>query len=184
MKEVDNFLIAEINSRKRLIKVLNKYFIAPSYTDNNLLVLSGASSGVSHCLLTTDIGTTVGIGSASISLVFLISDGVVKMFLTTMGKKKNKQRMIAYLARSKLNSIENIVAKLLIDSNISHEEFTLVINKEQNYFRIKESIRAKDDQLTEVEWNKLIDHGKRIEKNQRISLKLKNDVLYQSIKSI
>ena len=59
-----------------------------------------------------------------------------------------------------------------------------MINKEQNYFRIKESIRAKDDQLTEVEWNKLIDHGKRIEKNQRISLKLKNDVLYQSIKSI
>ena len=59
-----------------------------------------------------------------------------------------------------------------------------MINKEQNYFRIKESIRAKDDQLTEVEWNKLIDHGKRIEKNQRISLKLKTDVLYQSIKSI
>lgn len=85
---------------------------------------------------------------------------------------------------SKLNSIERIVSKLLIDSNISHAEFTLVINKEQNYFRIKESIRAKDDQLTEVEWNKLIDHGKRIEKNQRISLKLKTDVLYQSIKSI
>ena len=92
--------------------------------------------------------------------------------------------MIALLARSKLNSIERIVSKLPIDSNISHAEFTLVINKEQNYFRIKESIRAKDDQLTEVEWNKLIDHGKRIEKNQRISLKLKTDVLYQSIKSI
>ena len=122
MKEVDNFLIAEINSTKSLIKVLNKYFIAPSYTDNNLLVLSGASSGVSHCLLTIDIGTTVGIGSTSISLVFLISHGVVKMFLKTMGKKKNKQRMIALLARSKLNSIERIVSKLLIDSNISHAD--------------------------------------------------------------
>ena len=99
MKEVDNFLIAEINSRKRLIKVLNKYFIAPSYTDNNLLVLSGASSGVSHCLLTTDIGTTVGIGSASISLVFLISHGVVKMLLKTMGKKKKQTKNDCFIGQ-------------------------------------------------------------------------------------
>lgn len=88
------------------------------------------------------------------------------------------------MTRGKLDNIERIISIALIDSDVSHEEFTLVINKEQNYFRIKESIRAKDDQLTEVEWNKLIDHGKRIEKNQRISLKLKTDVLYQSIKSI
>ena len=51
-------------------------------------------------------------------------------------KKTNKHRKIALLARSKLN-IEKILSKSLIDSDINHEEFTLVINNEQNYYRLK-----------------------------------------------
>ena len=58
------------------------------------------------------------------------------MFLKTM-KKTNKHRKIALLARSKLNIIEKILSKSLIDSDINHEEFTLVINNEQNYYRLK-----------------------------------------------
>ena len=49
-----------------------------------------------------------------------------------MGKKKNKHKKIAILARSKLNSIEEIIPKLLIDFDSSHEKFILVINEEQN----------------------------------------------------
>ena len=33
----------------------------------------------------------------------------------------------------------------LIDSDISHEEFTLVINEVQSFFRLKENIRVKVD---------------------------------------
>ena len=46
------------------------------------------------------------------------------MFPKRTGKKK-KHRKIASLARSKLNSIEKIISKA---SNISHEEFALMIN--------------------------------------------------------
>ena len=48
-----------------------------------------------------------------------------------MGKKKTHKK-IAILARSKLNSIEEIIPKLLIDFDSSHEKFILVINEEQN----------------------------------------------------
>ena len=45
---------------------------------------------------TTVIGTLVGVASASIGLVFLITNGIVKIFLKTMVKKKNKHRKLLY----------------------------------------------------------------------------------------
>ena len=70
-----------------------------------------------------------------------------KTFLKTKRREKNKYRKIALLARSKLNSIEYIISKALVGSDIFHEEFKLVINEEKDYFRLKESIKAKDDQM-------------------------------------
>ena len=65
---------------------LNKYITAFDYADKTFFVLPGASSSVSLCLFTTVIGTLVEITSASISLVFLISDGIVKIILKAMEK--------------------------------------------------------------------------------------------------
>ena len=44
------------------------------------------------------------------------------------------------LARSQLNSIEGAISKALIDNEISHEDFTTIINEERNYHKLKESI--------------------------------------------
>ena len=44
------------------------------------------------------------------------------------------------LARSQLNSIESAISKALIDNEISHEDFTTIINEERNYHELKESI--------------------------------------------
>ena len=87
---------------------------------------------------------------------------LLKYFSESNGEEKNKHKKIAILARSKLNSIEEIIPKLLIDFDSSHEKFILVINEEQNWFRFLESIRAKSDQLSDIEWDRLIEHGKRI----------------------
>ena len=38
----------------------------------------------------------------------------------------------------------------------------LVINEEQNYLRLIESIRTKDGQVGDIERDRLIDHSKRI----------------------
>ena len=44
------------------------------------------------------------------------------------------------LTRSKLNSIESNISEALINSEISHEDFTRIINKGKNYRQLKESI--------------------------------------------
>ena len=80
------------------------------------------------------------------------------------------------MARSKLNSIEKVISKALADSSINYDKFTIVINEDQNCFRSKESIRAKDDQFDDIEWDRLIEHSKRIVQNERQSLKLKTEI--------
>ena len=57
-----------------------------------------------------------------------------------MKKEKNNNNKIIVLARSKLNSIESMISKALINSEISHGEYTTVINEEVKYQRLKESI--------------------------------------------
>ena len=45
---------------------------------------------------------------------------------------------------------------------------TLVINEEQINCRLKESISAKDDQISCTEHNRLIEFGKRIGQNEKV----------------
>ena len=66
------------------------------------------------------------------------------------------------LVRSKLNNIENTISKALIDNEISNEDFTTVINKERNYRELKGSIKMMKIQKSDLERNKLIEDGKRI----------------------
>ena len=53
-------------------------------------------------------------------------------------KKKNKQDKIILLTKSRLNSIEVLISKALIDSNISHDEFVLINNVLKEHYDIKE----------------------------------------------
>ena len=47
----------------------------------------------------------------------------IKKYESIIMKKKKKHDKIALLAKSKLNSIEVLISKALIDSNISHDDF-------------------------------------------------------------
>ena len=89
----------------------------------------------------TVIGAPVGIASASFSLAFSISTGIVKKLLKTTRNKKKKYNKIAMLARSKLNSIESKIYEALINDEISHEDFITIINQEKKYWELKESTK-------------------------------------------
>ena len=55
------------------------------------------------------------------------------------------------LAKSKLNSIETLMSQALIDLDISHEEFKIIVNEKEKYEQMKESaLNLKNkDELTE-----------------------------------
>ena len=56
----------------------------------------------------------------------------VKKFLKTIRNKKKKDDKIVMLDRSKLNGIESKTSKALMDNEISHEYFEVIINEEKN----------------------------------------------------
>ena len=55
-------------------------------------------------------------------------------------KEKEKHNKIVMLAKSKLNSIETLMSQVLIDLDISHEEFKTIVNDKEKYDQIKESV--------------------------------------------
>ena len=62
---------------------------------------------------------------------------MVKTLLNITRKKKKKHNKIIALARSKLNIIENLTSQALIDSEITHEEFSKII-----YEQILDNIKS------------------------------------------
>ena len=122
--------IAEIKERELMSKRLSKYIGSFDYFDKQ----SATSGSISIASFATVIETPVGIASASPSLAFSLSTGLVK-------NKKKKHDKIVMLARSKLNSIESKISEAFMNNQISHEDFMTIINEERNYRELKESIR-------------------------------------------
>ena len=83
----------------------------------------------------------VGIASASFTLIFSLTTEIIKKLLSITRKKKKKCDKILILAKSKLDSIETLVSQALIDMEISHEEFNVIIREKGKYERMKENVR-------------------------------------------
>ena len=66
--------------------------------------------------------------------------GISKSLLKLTKKRKKKHNKIIVLAKNKLNRIDTLLSSALNDSEISHEEFTNIINEENIYELIKESM--------------------------------------------
>ena len=87
------------------------------------------------------VGISIGITSPAIGLKICAVTAGVKKYKSIIKKKKKKHDKIVLLAKSKLNSIEVLISKALIDSVISHDEFVLINNVPKEYSEMKEEIK-------------------------------------------
>ena len=69
------------------------------------------------------------IASASFTLIFSLTTGILKKLLNITRKKKKKNDKILMLTKSKLNSIETLTSQALIHMEISHEEFITILEE-------------------------------------------------------
>ena len=53
------------------------------------------------------------------------------------------------LAKSKLNSIESLVSRALIDMNLNHEKFIAILKEKDKYKKMKENVRNISDKSEE-----------------------------------
>ena len=120
---------------------MSKYVTIFDYIDKILIVLSATTGGISIISFTTTIGAPVGIASASFTLIFSITTGIIKKLLSTTRKKKKMQDQILMLAKSKFNSIETLISQALNDMEISHEEFITIFKEKDRYEKMKKKYK-------------------------------------------
>ena len=129
IKKIDNYFINEINQQKSYSKKLNRYVTIFDYIDKILIVLSATTGGISIISFTTAIGAPVGIASASFTLIFSLTTGIIKKLLDITRKKKRRHDKILMLAESKFNSIEALMSQAWKARNYKIKQ-----NIKKNYF--------------------------------------------------
>ena len=110
IKKLDNCFINDINQQKAYSKKLSSYVTIFDYIDKVLIVLSATTSGVSIISFTSTIGKSVGMVSASFTLIFSLTTGIIKKLLNLTINEKKKHDQLLILAESKFDSIETLIS--------------------------------------------------------------------------
>ena len=95
------------------------------------MVLSATSSRVRIIWSASIIAAPAEIASASFTLIFSLAIGIIKKLLSIIRNKKKKHAKILMLAKSKLDSVENLVSQALNDMEISHEKFNAILREKK-----------------------------------------------------
>ena len=120
INKIKDYFNNEIKERKDIIKKLNKYLVSFDYLDKIFIALSASFGKLSIASYASVVGTPAGIAGSSLTLIFTIGTGISK---------------------SLLKVIDTLLSSALNDSEISHEEFTNIINEANIYENIKENIK-------------------------------------------
>ena len=152
IKKIDNCFVNEINQQKAYSKKLRRYVTIFDYIGKILIVLSATTSVVSIISFTsTTIGESVGIVSASFTLIFSLTTGIIKKLLNMTINEKKKHDQLLMLAESKFNSIEKLISQALGDLDISHEEFIMILKEKDKYEKMKYNLIGKNrDEKQEI----------------------------------
>lgn len=153
ISEIEKTLINERDVRKALYK---KYKRGINITD-------GVDTGlISTSVILAGVGLAVPIMlPLEIAAIVCGSLGVcVKLVRRRLHAKSQKHYEIKTIADSKLNSIKDLISKVLTDGQISENEFKLVLDELDKYNHLKENIHSKQTGLSETERKKLIEEAK------------------------
>ena len=103
ISKIKNYFNQEIYHRTFCCKKLSKYVAAFDYIDKVLIALSATSDGVSIISFTSVVGAPAGIASASFTLIFSPTTGIIKKLLSI--KKTKRKKMAKFLYWLKVNSV-------------------------------------------------------------------------------
>ena len=126
--ETRNYFIKEINQNELISRKLKKVFTTLNYIEHFFILVSTITGCISISAFASLIGGPIEITSSAIRLKICAIAAGIKKYKSIIKKKKKKHDKIVLLAKSKLNSIEVLISKALIDSVISHDEFALINN--------------------------------------------------------
>ena len=138
--ETRNCLIDEINRNELISKKHKKVCTTLNYIQHSLILISTITGCIFISAFASLVGIPIAITNSAVGLTSCVLTAASKNYKSIIKKKKKKHDKIVLLAKSKLNSMEVLLSKALIDSVISHEEFVL-INVLKQYNEMKKEIK-------------------------------------------
>ena len=139
--ETRNDLIEKINRNELMSEKDKKICTTLNYVEHFLILASTITGSISISAFASVVGIAIGITSSAIGLKICAITAAIKKYNSIIKKKKKKHDKIVLLAKSKLNSIEVLISKALIDSVMNHDEFVLIHNVLKEYSKMKEEIK-------------------------------------------
>ena len=120
------FKLKEINGKKLISKKHKKVYKILNYTEHLLILASTIAGCVWISGFASLVGIPVGIASSSMRIKICVLTATIKQYKSIIREKKEKYDKIVLLAKTKLNNIEVLVSKALIDWNVNQDEFVLM----------------------------------------------------------
>ena len=112
---------------------IKKVCTSLNYVEHFLILASAITGCISISVFASFFGIPIGITSSAIGLIICAIAAWIKKYKAIIKKKKKKYGKIVLVAKSELSSIEVLVSKALINSNISHNEFILISDVLKEY---------------------------------------------------
>ena len=106
-----------------------------------LIITSKITGCVSIFAFPSLVCVPIGIASSAVGLKIFAVTTEIKKYKSIIKKKKKKYEEIVLLGKTKLNTLEILISKALVDSCISHDEFVSLINVLRKYNEVKEEIK-------------------------------------------
>ena len=144
MKNIDetrNYFLEKLEQNELMSKKHKKVCVTLNYIEHFLILASTVIGYTSISAFASLVGIPIGITSSAIGLKICTISAGIKTIKSIIKEKKKKHDKIVLLTKIKLSSIEILISKDLIDSNISYDEFVLINNVLKEYNDIKEETR-------------------------------------------
>ena len=117
-KHKSRILIEKYRWNKKLYRWINK----PKWIDQKVIGCVSISAFASL------VGIPVVITNYAVGSKICVITARIKKHKSVIKKKKKNHDKIILIAKAKLNSIEVLISRSLIDSNITHDEFVSINN--------------------------------------------------------
>ena len=126
MDETRNHILEEIDQNELMSRKHKKVCTTLNHIEHFLILASTITGCISISVFPSLLGIPIGVTSSAIGLKPYAITAGIKRYKSIIKKKKQKHDKMVLLAKGKLNSIEVLIYKALIDSNTSHDEFLLI----------------------------------------------------------
>ena len=131
--KIKDYLEQEIKYQQLLTSKLSKYLTGFDYADKILTVFSAVFSSTNIFANIKGEKQLLRLITSVFSLLLFLSSGVVKKLQQETKTRKKKHNRLLYLAKHKLDCVEMLVSKSVMDGIINHDEFLAIMKEKKGY---------------------------------------------------